>query len=229
MKGKRAILIFFVLVILILAPMLILSHKRSLELRAAEEQKKQADIHAVEAVILPAIQTVGITDLKILSIEEDSIGYYYYLDVYSTSDTFSQLSNTEKLRVLNAADSAAEKQSFAFPDGSVYQYDYNYGHLIVLSDNYLYKSIGDTLWVSEYDSEYGLTSPLNHYDKIYDATPSNSSSSSNSSSGEKCYWCNGTGSVRYNYGSSDLDAILSGHDPYTYGTCASCGGTGKAK
>ena len=38
MKGKRAILIFFVLVILILAPMLILSHKRSLELRAAEEQ-----------------------------------------------------------------------------------------------------------------------------------------------------------------------------------------------
>lgn len=137
MKGKRAILIFFVLVILILAPMLILSHKRSLELRAAEEQKKQADIHAVEAVILPAIQTVGITDLKIFSIEEDSIGYYYYLDVYSTSDTFSQLSNTEKLRVLNAADSAAEKQSFAFPDGSVYQYDYNYGHLIVLSDNYL--------------------------------------------------------------------------------------------
>lgn len=49
------------------------------------------------------------------------------------------------------------------------------------------------------------------------------------SSGGKCSRCNGTGSVRYNYGSSDLEAILSGHDPYTYGQCGSCGGTGRAK
>jgi hypothetical protein len=42
-----------------------------------------------------------------------------------------------------------------------------------------------------------------------------------------CPMCNGTGSVRYNYGSSDLEAILSGHDPYTYGPCTSCGGTGR--
>lgn len=53
--------------------------------------------------------------------------------------------------------------------------------------------------------------------------------SSSNNSGGKCYWCNGTGSVRYNYGSSDLEAILSGHDPYTYGQCGSCGGTGIAK
>lgn len=44
----------------------------------------------------------------------------------------------------------------------------------------------------------------------------------------KCKLCNGTGSVKYNYGSSDLEAILSGHDPYTFGPCSSCDGTGKA-
>lgn len=59
--------------------------------------------------------------------------------------------------------------------------------------------------------------------------PSNSSSTSSSTSDQKCYWCNGTGYIRYNYGSSDLEAILSGHDPYTYGICGGCGGTGKAK
>lgn len=60
-------------------------------------------------------------------------------------------------------------------------------------------------------------------------TRGHSSSSSSSSSGNVCSRCNGTGGVRYNYGSSDLEAVLSGHDPYTYGTCGSCGGTGRAK
>ncbi|MCI5934036.1 MAG: DUF6273 domain-containing protein [Lachnospiraceae bacterium] len=46
-------------------------------------------------------------------------------------------------------------------------------------------------------------------------------------SGGKCIVCNGTGYVKYYYGSSDLEAWLSGHDAYTVGTCPSCGGTGK--
>ena len=44
-----------------------------------------------------------------------------------------------------------------------------------------------------------------------------------------CPWCNGTGGMKYNYGSSDLEAIFSGHAPSTYGTCGSCGGSGKSK
>lgn len=51
----------------------------------------------------------------------------------------------------------------------------------------------------------------------------------NSDNSEKCYWCNGTGYMKYNYGESDLEAILSGHDPYTYSQCGSCLGTGKAR
>lgn len=44
----------------------------------------------------------------------------------------------------------------------------------------------------------------------------------------KCYWCNGTGKVKYYYGSSDLEAYFNGHDPYWYGQCGSCGGSGKS-
>ena len=54
-----------------------------------------------------------------------------------------------------------------------------------------------------------------------------SSSSGGSSSGSKCPNCNGTGYVRYYYGSSDLEAYLSGHDPYTTGPCTMCNGTGR--
>ena len=43
---------------------------------------------------------------------------------------------------------------------------------------------------------------------------------------KKCYWCNGTGSVKYYYGGSDLEAYLDGHDASWYGQCGSCGGTG---
>lgn len=49
--------------------------------------------------------------------------------------------------------------------------------------------------------------------------------SSGSSSGP-CPACNGTGTIRFYYGSSDLEAILSGHDPYTLGTCPMCNGRG---
>lgn len=53
------------------------------------------------------------------------------------------------------------------------------------------------------------------------------SNNNNSSGTKKCINCNGTGTVKYYYGSSDLEAILSGHDPYTFGPCGMCNGTGK--
>ncbi|MBQ8589211.1 MAG: hypothetical protein IJ486_02020 [Firmicutes bacterium] len=47
------------------------------------------------------------------------------------------------------------------------------------------------------------------------------------SGGIKCSNCNGTGGVKYYYGSSDLEAILNGHDSSWYGPCGSCGGDGR--
>lgn len=42
----------------------------------------------------------------------------------------------------------------------------------------------------------------------------------------KCPACNGSGTIRYNYGSSDLEAWLTGHDAYTLDTCPMCHGRG---
>lgn len=42
-----------------------------------------------------------------------------------------------------------------------------------------------------------------------------------------CPACGGTGAIRYNYGSSDLEAWLTGHDAYTIGRCPMCGGSGR--
>lgn len=50
--------------------------------------------------------------------------------------------------------------------------------------------------------------------------------SSSSSTKKVCPNCGGTGTVKYYYGSSDLEAVLSGHDPYTLGDCPMCDGTG---
>lgn len=65
-------------------------------------------------------------------------------------------------------------------------------------------------------------------DLHHEPKPKGNSYSSNSKL-RKCGICNGTGYVKYYYGSSDLEALLSGHDPYTYGICTNCNGTGKVR
>ena len=67
---------------------------------------------------------------------------------------------------------------------------------------------------------------LNNEPRIYGSLPSSGGSGGSGGSG-KCPVCNGTGYVRYYYGSSDLEAWLSGHDAYTTGPCTSGGGTGR--
>lgn len=46
------------------------------------------------------------------------------------------------------------------------------------------------------------------------------------SKGKVCPSCNGSKIVKYNYGDSDLEALLTGHDPYTLGECPMCNGNG---
>ena len=69
-----------------------------------------------------------------------------------------------------------------------------------------------------FDSSGGLDNEPNKW---------GSGSSNSNGSGGKCAMCNGTGYVKYYYGSSDLEAWLSGHDAYTVGECSRCNGTGK--
>ena len=64
----------------------------------------------------------------------------------------------------------------------------------------------------------------NYCADCFDTKPSSGNSSSR---GGKCVVCNGTGYVKYYYGNSDLEAYLNGYDPYWFGKCTSCDGTGK--
>lgn len=59
------------------------------------------------------------------------------------------------------------------------------------------------------------------------STNSHSSSSTKTVSERvKCSMCNGTGTVKYYYGESALEAALNGHDDYEFGPCSTCDGTG---
>lgn len=64
--------------------------------------------------------------------------------------------------------------------------------------------------------------------KTSSKSPNSSSNYSGSSANKKCTMCNGTGSAKYYYGESDLEALLTGHNTYEWGPCPMCGGTGKS-
>lgn len=87
---------------------------------------------------------------------------------------------------------------------------------------------------SNTNSYSGSSSTTNNSSTISEK-PSNSgdrdssTSSTSSSRGKEkvtCSTCNGTGSVKYYYGSSALEAALDGHNDYEYGPCPSCDGKG---
>lgn len=110
------------------------------------------------------------------------------------------------------------------------------GPVVIIVANYYcwFESGRRFVYLDSEGNEY--TSSLLAWDGYYDGNIKKNGEevasfhrSSGSGGAGSCYWCGGTGKVKYNYGSSDLEAILSGHDPYTYGTCGSCGGTGRAK
>ena len=98
----------------------------------------------------------------------------------------------------------------------------------------LYRSVVETPeGLYEYEEEGSPTiSRINlNGEKLYDHklidSPTRAETSySGGTQRKKCATCNGTGYVRYYYGSSDLEAILTGHDTFTVGKCPSCKGTG---
>ena len=58
-------------------------------------------------------------------------------------------------------------------------------------------------------------------DRCFDCMPK-----STSKKYEKCYVCDGTGIVKYYYGSSAIEAWLDGHEDSWYSKCWNCDGTG---
>ena len=83
---------------------------------------------------------------------------------------------------------------------------------------------------NEYTTEYEQQEAAKQaaaMEKTSSDVDSSSNTSNNSGKGKKCPWCNGTGSVKYYYGSSAYESIINGHEDSWYGQCGACHGTGK--
>lgn len=208
--------------------------------KLAEAQKMYADgMEMSESIILPLIDEY---------ISDFLFSHFDYTDnifrCYFESSAFSSLSDEKKLLTLSWAADVEDAAAAVFKIESEYFPDLEAFETYVISNSHIYRAeiISNGYALLSYSNDNSGQASFEtlkeldadfvekHQDAYIESISKPSSSGNNSSSSNgKCYWCNGTGSVRYNYGSSDLEAILSGHDPYTYGTCASCGGTGKAK
>lgn len=79
-----------------------------------------------------------------------------------------------------------------------------------------------------YDSDVGFGTRNRDLDRNYTLRGNRTGSAAGgTSSSGSCPACGGTGAIRYNYGSSDLEAWLTGNDAYTLDTCPMCGGSGR--
>lgn len=147
------------------------------------------------------------SDLELTSYGKVSLGGSKYGELFSTgvhftSEEFIAFTDNDKLTVFEVI---AKNMSLLTSECSITSGDAVYGYANRGTENVLLKDGIEILTRKSIDSPTYKTFLK----------------------GEKCPFCNGTGSVRYYYGSSNLEAILSGHDPYTVGECSSCKGKGK--
>jgi len=150
---------------------------------------------------------LGMSDLELTSYGKVSLGGSKYGELFSTgahftSEEFSAFTDNDKLTVFEVV----EKGRLLATDCSFTSGDAVYGYAHRGTENVLLKDGIVILTRQRIDSP---------------------ASNKTFMKGETCPFCNGTGSVRYYYGSSNLEAILSDHDPYTVGECTSCEGKGK--
>lgn len=112
-----------------------------------------------------------------------------------------------------------------------FNFESEYYYNVSIWDSIMFKdsqgNVYDTFRYCQQDGGGTYRLEKNYSETLIEHTEPKKYKGGSSSSGGKCPSCNGTGYVRYYYGSSDLEAYLSGHDPYTTGKCTMCKGTGK--
>lgn len=173
-------------------------------------------------------------DLKCIKLE-----IRHYPEEYRfLSEGFSGLSTDEQMSVI-------DKVKHKLDDNLNYFFWANGDSVKIVSGGIVY-------WISKgsdnrekYDTDYGKFNYLDTYNSEFlfavneqamtrNAIAVNKSISeqrettTNTSpkARKKCETCNGAGYIRYNYGSSDLEALLDGEAPYTVSECYTCHGTG---
>ena len=151
----------------------------------------------INAELTSIAKTQGLTDVEIY-VGGKASGYDIY-EVTVRCSNFHELSYSKMYSVDKAMNAG-------------------YGYII---DEYV--SGGDTyrVYLDTYYSKIYKNGKTIHLEE----KPSTSNTSNTGTS--KCSLCNGTGSVKYYSAGSDLESILAGLDPYTFGPCSRCNGTGR--
>ena len=224
-KSKKKLLLILgcAVLILILGTVIGVAVKKNHD----EAVREQTDRELVEARVRPIAETFCIWDLKLDRIEDSD----WKNDCVFISEDFANLSDEDKLLFLVACSADLDDRD-TFPLESD-RYG-NYIEVIVECDSAKYWTgiftDGESCLMR--NQAKVLSMPTDHAKEIsaeiekevqawraqngYPQTTGNT----------RCSLCNGSGYVKYNYGSSDLEALLDGEAPYIVGPCPSCHGTG---
>ena len=216
-SNKKIIIILCVIAVIALASLIGVNVYRDQKEKARENEQRQT-LH--NAIVNGSI-ALGITDIEIVSIDvvRDDDGAYKCMPIYATSEQFGKLSSEEKVQFfidLHADADVSIKHYIPFTE---LLGEEPYGGLRIMSNGHEYM----------YQYSYRTWELYRDGKKFYEHNPSGYVPGSSNSAQKKCQHCNGTGSVKYYYGSSDLEAFLNGHESSWYGPCTSCNGTGKTK
>ena len=239
MKNKK-IMIIVMAAILLLTGFIVYKviDEVQTEKRIAEREAEQQE--AVMLVVMPLAEKYGFDDIVCNKVEFPSVD-----DVRAvmTSAKFEAAEDIEKLQFLSDVSYYAEQKQQNNENYWVSQISKNglsirvisgassYVETIEVEDCGVYSALRRSSASDAYN--WGMVNPYKetvlYMETINSEYVGGKLAKRVDDSGEECYWCKGTGSVKYYYGESDLEAFVDGHDASWYGTCGSCGGTGKTK
>ena len=206
-------------------------------------------------IVVPIAADMGYDDVKFQDISTlIESGNYKCLGCYFKSTKFNQASLTEKMELLANIDYVfrkvygnrvlAKNPNFSdcledwivFTDGSSYYrfIDGAFGRVLYsyTTKNNFYASYKTVLKDEQTTSLCDAANQMLRAKGLSTEVTSNlekakKKEAAKKKTTKKCETCNGTGYIKYNYGSSDLEALLDGEAPYTVSECYKCHGTGK--
>ena len=206
----KRVLLYIVLGIVLLAVVFVPLFLGKLKDDWKEKSIRKKEKKIVERVLIPYGEENGIDDLEFI---DNSSGYDYE---YS-SDKFMELSDAAKLDFINGFENSwndANKDDL--PIGGNLSRD-PYIKLELCKNDISYYKFDGALMMHQKGVVGDKT--------VYRAAASNKKKDKTSNK-KVCSVCNGTGTQRYYYGSSTIEAWLSGHEDSELGQCYHCHGTG---
>lgn len=225
-KKRTIILIVAAVLVLGFAAYMAIDAQITARRREEEEQRKR---EVVMEVLAPFIERYGFTDMVCNEADDSSM-----VSAVVTSESFGEASDEVKLAFLADVEYFTEHQPMG-GDHWMFSRIARHGlNLKVISGEYSYTETVASDWSELRRADAGaayVKSAYSPYKEVILRMETLHAKDVEASleellAKEKCYLCNGTGSVKYYYGDSALEALVNGHEDSWYGQCGVCGGKG---